>query len=635
MSGSIRDLLEALRAAASQGEEAVAQCIQASTQRLETDEAYARGWRQDLKLLFGSSDSTHLLTEEGILADEGLIVGVIGRLASQIAPAPPKNVPFEAYLRQLLRSGDDTWLRMLRPSVIDPWVRALLRDTEQLENPRELGSALIILATRIASGGLDPRLTQRLPALEAWQSPFIELSRHVDHFAEGYVAGTATQEELERAIAIAEKCAERVRDLRASKRTLGTTFHLSSSSLRMQQQLRRLLLLLRCTLPPEKGGTRAVAAVSLRLLISSCRRHPTAHFIGQKLDLLSYLAVGHAAQKGGKYTAQTAGDYLRFLKKSLIGGVLVAVFACLKIHLSHESIPAFWQAIVYGLNYAVCFVLIYLFGATLATKQPALTASRLAASLEQGADRESFAYLVRAIWRSQFISFVGNVVGAAVVALLIAWGFSALTGHALVDPEEARYLADKINPIASGSLYYAAIAGVLLSACGLFAGFVDNAMIFHRVGDRVRGGTGVFTLVPEGLRAAVAERLDKELGEISGNVLLGFLLGSAGVLGYLLGVPFDIRHIAFSSGHGALSVLYAPELANVASAAFVLLSVLLIGLVNFLVSFGLTLTVAITSRRVAGIDWRAKMGSLAKLLREAPVLFFIPLTPDPEDVLRE
>ena len=37
--------------------------------------------------------------------------------------------------------------------------------------------------------------------------------------------------------------------------------------------------------------------------------------------------------------------------------------------------------------------------------------------------REDFAYLVRAIWRSQFVSFLGNIAGAAAFALAIAFLF--------------------------------------------------------------------------------------------------------------------------------------------------------------------------------------------------------------------
>ena len=283
-----------------------------------------------------------------------------------------------------------------------------------------------------------------------------------------------------------------------------------------------------------------------------------------------------------------------------------------------------WQAGLYGLNYAICFVLIYLLGATFATKQPSVTASRLAASLEEGPDYEDFARLVRAIWRSQSMSFVGNILGASSVALLLVAAIDASTGIALLSIEEAKYLAMSLDPTTSGTVFYAAVAGVMLSFAGLLSGFVDNAVVFHRIGDRVRAGTGVFRVVPRSYRARFADQVDKRIGVVTGNAVLGFLLGSAGTVGLMLGLPFDIRHIAFASAHSALALWFAPELITFTMVAKLLVAVLVIGMVNFLVSFALTLSVAVTARRVEGVEWRRQLRQLWRLLREDPRAFIIP-----------
>jgi site-specific recombinase len=43
--------------------------------------------------------------------------------------------------------------------------------------------------------------------------------------------------------------------------------------------------------------------------------------------------------------------------------------------------------------------------------------------------------------------------------------------------------------------------------------------------------------------------IQEHLGGIMGNFLFGCMLGSTGVLGTILGLPLDIRHIAFSSAN--------------------------------------------------------------------------------------
>ncbi|MFT6397842.1 MAG: site-specific recombinase [Bradymonadia bacterium] len=597
--------------------------METSTARLRGDDEYRDGLRTDVREILSATTSTHLLTEFGILSDEPLGAGVLRRLASRMAPAPAKAVGLEALLGNLIAPADAELFAHLEPAHFEAWAEALLKGSTDAYDRTQLASAIIILATRVAGIGVEARLSERMPTLEAWNSPFIELSRRLDRFAEAYVQREGHEALADGTLGVIVSCRAQVLRFRAEKELLGTTLHLSSASLRMLQQLERLEQLVECTSPERRA--RAVAALGLSLSDEVCRRRPVQHFVGQKLDLLAYVVIGHAAQKGDKYAVRTRGEYLGFWGKSLFGGLLVAIFASLKLHLSHEALAPAPQAFIYGLNYAVCFALIYLLGATLATKQPALTASRIADALEEGPEHESFPELVRAIWRSQFISFLGNILGAASFAIVVAVAVEQITGGPLISHEEALTLAEKIHPFRSGSIWYAAIAGVMLSSAGFFAGFVDNGVVFHRVADRVAAGGGIFRLLPSRLRRRVASRIEKKSGALAGNILLGFMLGSAGVAGMVLGIPLDIRHIAFASSHGGLAVFYAPELHSAAALFMVIASVSIIGFVNFIVSFALTLTVAVNARRLDGVGWRSGLKGLLRLAKSNPIGFFLPV----------
>lgn len=617
------EVLGTMRSAFDEGPEALNAAIEALSDALEEGDADAANVRDAVHALLDTGTSTHMLTEQGLLSGEGLLEGVLRRAGSRIAPAPARSAALEVALGQWLDRGDAALFEAVEERQAARLVRALsIPDAEGARG--ELSTAMIILATRIAGDGLDPRLTERMPSLETWQSPFVALSRQVDRYAEAWTEDACHAAACDDTLRAILRCQREVATFRLRKQRLGTTLHLSSSSLRMQQQLRRLDLLVRSTKPLAEGGSRAVATLSLELLASVARRSPVRDFVGEKLGMLSYLVVGHAAQKGGGYAAHTRTELALFARKSLLGGVIVAVFATLKPVLSRADLPPVWQAALYGLNYALCFVLIYLLGATLATKQPAVTASRLAASLEEGPDHEDFARLVRAIWRSQYLSFVGNIVGAASVAVALVAAIHASTGMQLLSVTEAEYLAKSLDVTSSGTVFYAGVAGVMLAFAGLFSGFVDNAVVFHRLGDRVRAGTGVFQLIPVGLRDGTATQLDKRLGSLLGNALLGFLLGSAGTIGFILGLPFDIRHIAFASAHSALALWFAPDLLTAMNVGKLFVAVVTIGLVNFLISFLLTLQVAIRARQVEGIDWRRQIRQLARLLRAEPLSFFLP-----------
>ena len=88
------------------------------------------------------------------------------------------------------------------------------------------------------------------------------------------------------------------------------------------------------------------------------------------------------------------------------------------------------------------------------------------------------------------------------------------------------------------------------------------------------------------------------------------MLGSMGTIGFILGLPLDIRHIAFASANfiqGLLSINGSPEIGLIIVS---FLGVLLIGLTNLFVSFTLTVIVALRARRVRFEQWQP----LAKLV---------------------
>src|SRR5690606_33981317 len=128
--------------------------------------------------------------------------------------------------------------------------------------------------------------------------------------------------------------------------------------------------------------------------------------------------------------------YFRMFRTALGGGVIVGFLCIFKLLLGKMDTSFFGHAIIYSLNYALGFIAIYLLGFTLATKQPAMTAAALVKALEDGLRKHSnnpakyhtFAVLFARVFRSQFIAFVGNVITAFTVPLLIVWGIDYWLG---------------------------------------------------------------------------------------------------------------------------------------------------------------------------------------------------------------
>jgi site-specific recombinase len=95
------------------------------------------------------------------------------------------------------------------------------------------------------------------------------------------------------------------------------------------------------------------------------------------------------------------------------GGVIVSFVAIFKNYWDF-CLPIFWQGMAYGTNYAAGFVLMDKTGSTLATKQPAYTASAVAGSLDTRKqngrpDLKNLALTGGKVSRSQIASFAGNL----------------------------------------------------------------------------------------------------------------------------------------------------------------------------------------------------------------------------------
>jgi site-specific recombinase len=101
------------------------------------------------------------------------------------------------------------------------------------------------------------------------------------------------------------------------------------------------------------------------------------------------------------------------------------------------------------------------------------------------------------------------------------------------------------------------------------------------------------------------------------------MLGTAGTVGIILGLPVDIRHIAFSSanlGYAMVAFDFALPWPTMLWAA---LGVALIGLTNLAVSFALALWMALKARGVLFRQKRELLRCLWERFRVAPLSFFV------------
>jgi site-specific recombinase len=232
------------------------------------------------------------------------------------------------------------------------------------------------------------------------------------------------------------------------------------------------------------------------------------------------------------------------------GGLLTVGTAAIKTAISGWHAPDFVHGLLYGLNYAVSFLLMQRFGLVLATKQPAMTGAALAAIVRErrGEDRahEITEYAAR-ITRSQLAAVLGNllVVGAGSAIFVVLWG--QLFGRPFLAEAEAAKVYRALSPVNSLTVFYAALTGVILWLASVVGGWFDNFCAYHRLPLAIAQHPAGERLGRERM-ARWGEALARNGAGWATNVSLGFMLGMTPAFGHFLGVPLDVRHVTLNSG---------------------------------------------------------------------------------------
>jgi site-specific recombinase len=316
-------------------------------------------------------------------------------------------------------------------------------------------------------------------------------------------------------------------------------------------------------------------------------------------------------------------------------GVIIALLSLFKAGISSWHLPPFWEAVFFSLNYGIGFVIIHLLGFTIATKQPAMTAARIAAAVDAANGRLSSAdrvvELITQVARTQFISIWGNVLPAFATATVVAVGLTFLLGEPPVGMEKGEKMLLELNPLLSAALPHAAIAGIFLFLAGVIAGYYDNLSIYHRIPDRIRKVLWLRRRLGVVRLNKLADYLSKHTGALAGNFFFGCMLGSAGFVGLILGLPIDIRHITFAAANMAYGIQSHEFVIGGLEVAVAAAGVFLIGMVNLGVSFSLAFFTALRARGVRRLDSLALAGRIAKRFLMTPGEFFYP----PKDVVQQ
>lgn len=622
-------LVDVIRPRRREGVAAAESNFRALLRLLESQPEYAAALNQHLGALLASRMHRILYADAGVLGPQGFMASLGRRVLGRLLPPAVDT----EYLRDLVaevfdRPRDYAWLRAIPGDDWDALLRAIDVNGEAFAPARrkcqhELLEAMRLASFRLAALGTDTDLLQYLPALARHESPFLAQTGEVSGFIERHAGTAAASDDDAHLEVLLAQCEDYVDTIRRRSREAGVSVGLVFLLARIEQIVERLRQLRDLVAPaaaeasdPGAAGRERALAFFLRLVRQENRRHSVRDLFRGTTELLARRVTEQASRSGEHYITESRSEYVAMFRAAAGAGLVIAVMALLKLKLAQLHLPLLWEGVAFSLNYGLGFVLIHVLHLTIATKQPAMTAATLAGALDGRESRETrleaLADLAAEVSRTQWVSIAGNVTITMLTAFAIALTASQFLGWQSAGPDKAAHLLHDLHPWQSLALLHAAIAGVYLFLSGLISGYYDNRALYHRVPQRLRRVKWLRGLLGEVRLGRLATYVEHNLGALAGNFLFGCMLGFTPVIGELLGLPLDIRHVAFASANFAyglvgLQFAVSPSVVIVAFAG-----VLLIGLTNLVVSFSLALNVALRSR---GITPEQTEGLWGRVLR--------------------
>ncbi len=579
---------------------------------LENDKQLTVSLQSMFVYLFNTRDSQSIFTNVGILSGGTFFSEFFKQLRHRILPPlPEKRSMYYLLERAFYKKDDYKWVASIPDEIWISFFQIAAGGLEKEDTPFQqyLTNALSLLSYRIAYLGLEEELRIKAGAEQDGTTPFIEQNGKIQSFIylvrKGGTSETYLQSSAQDAIGILNQCEDIIAGIRENTGKNGTSLGQSYLLLRVSQQLKRMFIIIRFLTPGAVPQYTLRNSVSLfeAVIESINKRYSLSDLYRKNSGMLAYQIAEHKSASGEHYITTTRAQYSNFFYSAAAGGVIIAFAALVKALLHKVHMAPFWQYFFYGLNYAIAFVALFLTGASLATKQPTMTASALASSLDSrkgGVSFQGLALTFGKVWRSQFASFAGNLIVVFPLSYLLSVAWQALTNSPLLhdQAESLQSLRDQ-NPLTSLAWMYACITGVCLFTSGIITGYVDNKVIYGNLGARIKEHAGLRKICSGQKLSSFSDFIVGNLGGIIGNISLGFMLGYAKLIGDFFGVPFDIRHITISTAYFAFGV---DGLGNEVSAydwIWTTIGVIGIGFFNFLISFSLAFYVAVRSRNVS------------------------------------
>lgn len=602
-------------------------------QVLEKNPQWKKNLSQILRDLLLQSDLSHFLANSGLPRKSSLLGEMIDRLSRRFLPQAPEYSEMgdlislffidENEPKWLLAIDQIQWTEIIHLLLPDNDSKILIRQHWQ----KSIKSSLIYLSGQMESLIFSPELHRRTNHTNITQSAFWNLRFLINKWVElqGNFDSTPEQE-LATLIAIKETliaCRHEVNSIIKHLDDKGLSIDIIFEIDLVERYLARFEYNLQLI-----DSEASLLAGTTNLIAQHLKGTHLKPLFQNNFYLLSRSLVDRFSESGEHYITRNLAEYRQMFKSAAGGGVLTASTTVVKFFITKAQAPLFIEGIFHGLNYAGSFLTMSLLHFTLATKQPAMTAPALSSKLKSIKQRDqiqSFIDEVANLIRSQFIAAIGNVGLVIPTALLFHLGYQLVFGQPIIDQDYSSYMLSSLNPFSSLTLFYAALTGAILFLASVVAGYIENWFIYRKLDIALKNSVSLHALIGKSRTHKSSNWLKLNLSGMVGSLVLGFALAFAPILGKFFGLPIDIRHVTLSAGTWAIAAsnLYVDSFPwfHFIGAS---LGIIVIGLLNFSVSFILALIVAVQAQKIRRSWVKEILKQTLLAIRQNPWYFLLP-----------
>ena len=630
--GRFHSLVNIVRAARKDGEGQRA-LVGHFIELLEVETALRDRFGVAMAQFLADTDATNFIGCAGIPGTRGFLAELSDRVFVHLLPTPRNQRDLTELFGQLY--GTEADVERLRAHPLDLVHRIVkLFLTAPPEGSWRCVQAAFcdgfrLLLSRIRAEGLSSGLRARASQVPVTASPYYQLEKFGDELIGCWLAGEDLTESVASFKRISGECRKESRAVLAHLDATGVRVDVVFSLEVIDRCLTRTALMMDI-MQIQEGPLRskAIQRLLIRLVHFAARDRSLGDLISWNLHLLGHKIVDRTADTGEHYIAKNRREYWGIWVAAAGGGLLTVVTGINKATLHLWHLPPLPEGLLAGLNYSISFIVLQHLGLILATKQPAMTAAHFASIIREseGEDREELiADNAARLVSSQLAAAFGNVLTVALGMVLVGWLWIVVTGAPFYQTDAALATLRDMSPFNSGTIFYAAMTGVVLWLASVFGGWFDNWCVCHRIAQGI-AQRPVRTSHDKERWQRLARMVERNASGWGTNISLGFMLGFLPEIGRFVGVPLEVRHVTLNTGLISLAGISAFD--NPATPHWLLLAgcgIVTMFVLNLSVSFACSLASAAKAYDLSGSEVWGLLRSIGLRLIRKPGQFFFGL----------